>query len=487
MSAGVLATLAAGCSLAPPLTRPDVPTAAAYKEIAPWTLAQPADRLPRDAWWTLYGDAQLDDLQKQLIASNPDLAAALASYDQARAFSDEAGSGLFPTLTGNAGIERNRQSNDAALRGPLVGGAPTFYDTNTVGVAASYELDLWGQVRNEVASGNALAAASAADLESVRLSLLAQLADDYIQLRGFDRDSAILDDTVKAYSRALDLTRQRHDGGIAPGLDVSQAQTQLDVARSQAAQVLAQRALMEHAIAALVGESASQFSIAPKTDAIDLPQVPTGVPSTLLQRRPDVAAAQRRMVAANADIGVARAAFFPAITLNASGGYESDKFANLLQQPSTLWAIGPAALLTIFDAGKHRAQVAQARAAFDQASAKYRSVALAAFAQVEDNLALLAHDHDASEAQKSAVASAQRSLDFAMDRYRNGAVSYLDVVASQTAALQTRRDALDLETRQLRASVALIRALGGGWDDSQKMHRGLGSPSQTSSLPHSSP
>ncbi|MDR3386319.1 MAG: efflux transporter outer membrane subunit [Rudaea sp.] len=463
----VLATSLAGCSLAPELKTPPVPTAAAYKEIpsgsaAPWIAAQPADRLARDAWWTLYGDAQLDGLQKELVANNPDLAAALASYQQARSFSDQVRAGLFPSVTGSADVERDLQSATAPRSGT---GKPLFYDSNTVGAGASYELDLWGRIRNQVASGNAQAAAAAADLENARLSLIAQLVDDYIQLRGFDRDSAILDDTVKAYRRALELTKQRHDGGIAPGLDVARAQTQLDVARSQAAQTLAQRALMEHAIAALVGESASQFSLAAQTDAIKLPQVPTGIPSTLLQRRPDVAAAQRRMQSANADIGVARAAFFPSITLNATAGYQSSQFPNWLQAPNSFWAIGPSALLSIFDAGKRKAQVAQARAVLDETSAKYRSVALGAFQQVEDNLALLDHYHDAAEAENSAVAAAQRSLDFSMDRYRQGAVNYLDVVTSQTAALQTQRDALDLDTRQLRASVQLIRALGGGWEE----------------------
>ena len=455
----------AGCSFAPELKTPEVPTAATYKEIAPWTLAQPADRLPRDSWWTLYGDTQLDELQKKLIANNPDLAAALASYEQARAFSDQVRSGLFPTITGNANVERDRQSDSKPLRGPILT-SPSNYNSNTVSATASYELDLWGSIRNQVASGNAQAAASAADLENARLSLIAQLVDAYVQLRSFDRDGAILDDTVKAYRRALDLTQQRHDGGIAPGLDVARAQTQLDVARAQVAQTLAQRALTEHAIAALVGESASQFSLAPNVGEIRLPQVPTGIPSTLLQRRPDVAAAQRRMQAANADIGVARAAFFPSITLNATGGYQSGQFPNWLQAPNSFWAIGPSALLSIFDAGKRKAQVAQAHAVLDEASAKYRSVALGAFQQVEDNLALLDHYHDASEAEKSAVAAAQRSLDFSMERYRQGAVNYLDVVASQTQALQTQRDALDLDTRQLRASVQLIRALGGGWENS---------------------
>ncbi|MDR0480901.1 MAG: efflux transporter outer membrane subunit, partial [Gallionellaceae bacterium] len=280
-------------------------------------------------------------------------------------------------------------------------------------------------------------------------------------------DSALLTDTVKAYQRALELTQNRHKGGIASGLDVAQAQTQLDAARSQAAQTLAQRALTEHAIAVLVGAAPSQFSIPPEIVDLTLPAVPVDVPSALLQRRPDIAAAQRRMEAANADIGVARAAFFPSISLGASGGYLSTSAGNWLTQPSQFWGIGPAALLTLFDGGKRSASVDQAHAAFDQASANYRSVVLAAFAQVEDNLALLNHYRDASSAEKSAAAAAQNALNFSLDRYREGAVNYLDVVTSQTAALQTQRDALNLDTLQLRASVALIRALGGGWEQQQ--------------------
>src|ERR1700722_18148444 len=312
-----LTLLLASCSLAPPLKTPVVPTADAYKEIGPWTQAQPGDRLPRDSWWTLYENGELDELQPRLIAGNPTLAAALANYAQARALSDQARAGLFPTLSANAGVQREKNSHNNPLLGPS---EPIYYDPNTLGASASYELDLWGQIRNEVAAGKANAAAAAADLENARLSLLAQLAEDYIQLRSLDRDSAILNEAVNAYTRALGLTQQRHDAGIAPGLDVSQAQTQLNDARSQAAQTLAERALIEHAIAALLGVSASSFSIKPQTVAIEVPQIPSGVPATLLQRRPDVAAAQRRMIAANANIGVARAAYFPILTLSAQGG-----------------------------------------------------------------------------------------------------------------------------------------------------------------------
>jgi len=463
-----LTLLLGGCSLTPPLKTPVVPTAAAFKELGPWTQAQPEDRLPRDSWWTLYDSAELDDLQKRLIAGNPTLAAALANYAQARALSEQARAGLFPTLAAGAGVERARESLNDPLRGPT---APTYFNTNTIGGSVSYELDLWGQIRNEVAAGEAEAAAAAADLENARLSLIAQLVDDYVQLRSFDRDSAILDETVKAYTRALSLTKQRHDAGIAPGLDVSQAQTQLDTARSQAAQTLAQRALMEHAIAALLGVSASSFSIKPEIVAVTLPQIPAGVPSTLLERRPDIAAAQRRMIAANANIGVARAAYFPTLTLSAQGGFESSAFANLLSAPSSFWAIGTNALLSVFDGGLRRAQVAQARAEFDASAANYRGTVVSAFQQVEDSLATLNHYHDAAVEEKAAVDAAQHTLDLSMTLYVKGATDYLTVVTSQTAVLQTQLEALNLDTRQRRPDPRARRWVGGFRDGAQRQGR----------------
>ena len=455
-----LMALLGACSLAPPLKTPVVPTGDAYKELGPWTPAQPADRLPRDSWWTLYDSAELDELQKKLIAGNPTLAAALANYAQAKALTDQARAGLFPTFGLDAGVQRERHSANAPFYGSV---KPYYYNDNTLSGSVSYELDLWGQIRNEVAAAKANAAASAADLENARLSLIAQLAGDYIQLRSLDRATEILDETVKAYTRALQLTQQRHGAGIAPGLDVSQAQTQLDSARSQAAQTLAQRALMEHAIAALLGVSASTFSIKPAIVAITLPQIPSGVPATLLQRRPDIAAAQRRMIAANANIGVARAAYFPTLTLGAQAGFQSTGYSNLLSAPSSFWAIGPNALLSVFDGGLRRAQVAQARAEFDASAAYYRSIVVSAFQQVEDSLATLNHYHDATVEEKAAVDAAQHTLDFALALYKQGATDYLTVVTSQTALLQTQLEALNLDTLQLSASVNLILALGGGW------------------------
>jgi len=462
--AAVLTVLLGACSLAPPLKVPQVPTAEAYKELGPWTAARPADRLPRDRWWTLYENAEIDELETRLIAGNPSLAAAWANYAQAKALSEQARAGLFPTLGLNAGVSRARESVHAPLITPTT---PRYYDDNTLGGSVSYELDVWGQIRNEVIAGKANAAASAADLENARLSLIAALVEGYVQLRSLDRETAILDDTVAAYAQALSLTEQRHGAGIAPGLDVSQAQTQLDAARSQASQTLVQRALMEHAIAALLGVSASTFSIKPAIILIKLPQIPSGVPTTLLQRRPDIAAAQRRMIAANANIGVARAAYFPTLTLGAQGGFQSTAFSNWVSAPSSFWAVGPNALLSVFDGGLRRAQVAQARAEFDSSAAAYRSTVITAFQQVEDGLAALNHYHDAAVEEKAAVDAAQRTLNFSMALYVQGVADYLTVVTSQTALLQAQLQALNLDSLQLLANVDLVRALGGGWEDLQ--------------------
>ncbi|HEY4079745.1 MAG TPA: efflux transporter outer membrane subunit [Burkholderiaceae bacterium] len=458
----VLALALGACSMAPTLKLPEVPMAASFKEAAPWVAGKPADAIARDAWWTLYGDADLDDLQQRLIKNSPDLAAALARYSQARAIDDSLHSGLFPTVNATGGALRLKQSETAPLRvlGP---NSPNEYNANTLGLSASYELDLWGRVRNTVDAGDATRQAAQADLQSARLSLQAQLADNYIALRGLDRQLTLLADTVSAYDKALELTQSRYKGGVSSGLDVARAKTQAQTTRSQYQQVMAQRAVLEHAIAALVGESASSFTIGPRKVALTLPDVPFDVPSTLLQRRPDIAAAQRRVVAANANVGVARSAFFPSVTLGGTLGYASKNFGNFIGAPNTVWSIGPSAVLALFDAGRRKAEVNRTKAVLDETGAVYRGVVLGAFAQVEDNLALLKHYRDAAESQQAAVVAAQDALDHSNERYHEGAVNYLDVVVSQTTALQAQRDLLDLETRQRRASVQLIRALGGGW------------------------
>ena len=464
---GVALTAAAdlsGCSMAPSLTLPDVPVAAVYKEQPPWTPAQPGDDRPRGDWWTLFGDADLDALQTRLMEHSPDLAAALARYNQAKAFSDQLRSGLFPSLTLAADAERDGLSNMRPLR---PANSSNGYNSFTAGVQADYELDLWGRIRNEVTAGRAQAQAYGADLESARLSLQAQLADDYIVLRGLDRQIELLNETASAYEKALALTQARHDGGVAAGLDVARAQTQLGTSRSLLAQTLAVRAVSEHAIAALIGESASAFSIAPRRAAIALPDVPVGVPATLVERRPDIAAAQRRVAANNASVGVARTAFFPAVTLSSAIGAQSTSVANWITAPSAFWSIGPSLLFTLFDAGKRKAQVAQAQAALDESGSVYRGVVLAAFQQVEDGLASVHHYRTAATEEHSAMTAAERSLNFSLTLYREGAVSYLDVVTSQTVTLQTQLESVNLDTTELRASVQLIRALGGGWTSAQ--------------------
>lgn len=463
LAAIALATALAGCSLAPPLTIPEVPAADHFKEAEPWVSVRPADHVPRERWWTVYRDADLDALQAKLVANSPDLAAAYARYQQSQAINDQARAGLFPSVSGNVQAQRNQQSDTRPLRvlGPT---SPDRYSAYTIGLQLDYEIDFWGRVRNLVAASAAAAEASQADLESARLSLQAQLADSYMILRGLDSTIALLDDSVANYRKALEFTQSRHAGGIASGLDVSRAETQLEATRSQARQSRAQRAVVEHAIAALVGVPASSFAIASRQTDLPIPQVPTGVPAELLQRRPDIAAAERRVASANASIGVARAGYFPAVTLTGLGGFQSSQFDNLVSAPNLFWTIGPSLVVSLFDGGRRRAEVDRTRAVLDENGARYRGVVLTAFQQVEDNLALLNHYREASESERRAVASSQRSLDFATTRYREGAVNYLEVVTAQTAALLSRRNALDLDTAQRRASVGLIRALGGGWD-----------------------
>lgn len=454
-----------GCSLAPAYQPPATPQAQAYRDVGPWVAAAPADQLPRDAWWQRYRDAELDALQARLLASNTDLAAALAHYQQAQAYAMQARSELFPQLGLGASGQRQRQSDHAPpLRNAA---APADYNVYSVGAQASYEVDLWGRVRNTVEAGRDNALAAGADLASVQLSLQAQLADSYMQLRGYDQQIELLQQTIEAYEKALKLTQSLHAGGIVSGLDVSRAQTQLSDARSQWSQTLAQRALMQDAIAVLVGENAAGFSLPARSEPIAVPVVPLDMPSTLLQRRPDVAAAERRVAAANAGIGVARAAWFPSLTLGAQAGFQSTGWANLLTAGNRIWALGPTLAFDLFDGGYRKATIQAAKAKTDEAGANYRGVVLSAFQQVQDNLALLDHLGTASANQKDAADAAQHALDLSMSQYKHGAVSYLDVVQAQTTALQEKRGLLQLDTQRLRASVQLIRALGGGWSVQQ--------------------
>ena len=458
---GVVALSA--CSLAPKYQVPSTPIAAQYKTVGPWTSAQPADQIDRNGWWKMYGDAQLDDLETRLLANNTDLRAAYDHYRQAQAFVAQVESGLYPTVSVSGAPLRERQSDTAPLRG----NGPADYNSVTLGASVKYDLDLWGRVRDSVVAGKDEAQATKADLASVQLSLEVELADTYVQLRGLDQQTELLSQTEVAFAKALQLTQTLHGSGIVSGLDVSRAQTQLSSAKSQLSQNLAQRALLEHAIAVLVGTSASEFSLPQQTAAIALPAIPTGVPSMLLQRRPDVAAAERRVAEANAQIGVARAAYFPDITLGLQGGVQSAAYAGLVSAPNAFWAIGPQLVQYIFDGGFRRARLDAAKAATDEAGERYRGVVLSAFQQVEDNLALLSYLGTALDEQRDAAASAQTTVDLALRQYKQGTVGYLDVVEAQTVQLDAQRGVLDVQTRQLSANVQLLHALGGGWSSDE--------------------
>jgi NodT family efflux transporter outer membrane factor (OMF) lipoprotein len=452
--------LLAGCSLAPSYKPPAMAIPAAYKEAGPWQVAHPSDTLPRGPWWSGYNDPVLDGLESQVDGRNPDLAVAVADYDIARADVAEARAGLFPQVTTGASMDTNRQSERRPLRSP---NQPTLYPSNTVDAEISYDLDVWARVSDEVATEKAAAQASAADLATIRLSLHAELANDYAALRGLDAQEDLLTQTVTAYQRAWNITQVRYDGKIASGMDVARARDQLDAAQAQASDVAAQRALYEHAIASLVGRPASAFSIAPKVVAISVPQIPVGVPSTLLQRRPDIAAAERRVAAANATVGVARAAFYPDISLSALLGFQDTGQAALISAPYSFWTIGPQLALPLFEGGLRRAQEAAAKASLRAAGDSYRSVVLSAFQQVEDNLSNLRLLARELRQEDAAVQAAKHVLDMAMRLYQDGASNYLDVVVAQAAALQAEQTALALQTRDVQASVQLVRALGGGW------------------------
>ncbi len=454
-----MATALAGCSMAPPYRPPVAAAPAAFKEAGPWQPAAPGTG-PSVDWWNAFGDPTLAALEERLGKDNPTLAGALGRYDEARAYLAQARSGLFPQIGVSGDVTRNRQSDNRPLRGA---NQPDLYPADTVGGMASYELDLWGRVRNSVAAGRADAEASADDLAGVRLSLQARLADAYVALRGYDLEADMLARTVAAYDQADAMTERRFRGGIASEIDTGRAGAQLAEAQAQLADVHASRALTEHAIASLVGTPASQFTLPPDSVQLTLPDVPMILPSALLQRRPDVAAAERRMAAANARIGVAKAAFFPSITLDGIGGFQNTGLPGLLSAPNAFWSIGPSAVLTLFDGGRRRAQLAAARARWDQATADYRSGVLQAFQEVEDNLARLYHLGIEAEAEDRAVRQAGLAEALSTNRYDKGAVSYLDVVTAQTTALRTRRQAIQLRTQRLQASIGLIRAIGGGW------------------------
>ncbi len=458
--AGVGALLfIAGCTVGPRYVRPPVATPPAYKEMEGWKVAEPRDATLRGAWWELFQDPELTALETQVSVSNQTLAAAEAQVRQARAAVQAARASYYPTLSIGIGVTRSRQ----LTLGNGQSTARTITDYS-LPLDASWEPDLWGRIRRTVESQQASAQASAADLESARLSAQAALAQSYFTLRELDAQRQLLEATVSAYQKSLELTQNRYAGGVAAKTDVAQAETQLKTAQAQLIDVGVQRAQLEHAIAALIGTPPSTFSLPVAPLGAVPPAIPVGLPSQLLERRPDIASAERRIAAANAQIGVAEAAFFPTLTLSASGGFQSSGLSSWLSWPSRIWAIGPAISQLVFDGGLRRAELAQARAAYDGTVASYRQTVITAFQAVEDNLAALRILTDEAGVQDEAVKAAQESLALTTNQYKAGTVSYLNVIVTQTAALANEGTAVALQGRRMVASVLLIEALGGGWD-----------------------
>jgi NodT family efflux transporter outer membrane factor (OMF) lipoprotein len=466
------ALLLSGCTVGPNYHRPTAPTAPAFKESAVpvpppnppnggWKQVAPNDSAIRGQWWEIYQDPQLDKLEEQVAVSNQTLKASYEQYMQARAAIQVFRSQYFPTLSVGPAASRDRVSANRPLH--IVGTQTTYNDLILQG-QATWEPDFWGSIRRSVESQRATAQATAADLANVDLSLRSELATDYFELRGLDTQQQLLDNTVLQYQDFLALTQARFKGGVATDSDVALAQTQLDQTRAQAIDVGVARAQFEHAIATLTGVPASSFGLPPAPLDLQLPQVPLGVPSQLLERRPDVAAAERRTDAANAQIGIAIAAYYPTITLNGGGGFESQSPGTWIQGPSSLWSLGGSAVELLFDAGRRHALTEEARDSYEQNVANYRQTVLQAFQDVEDNLSSLRILSSESVAQQRAVDSAQRSLSISTSRYKGGVTTYLEVITAQATQLANERTAADITTRQFAASVQLIKALGGGWD-----------------------
>ncbi len=452
----VVAVLVTGCTVGPDYVRPSIVAPDAYKETAAgWKVAQPqADQL-RGAWWEMFGDPQLNALEEQVDISNQNIAAAEAQYREAVALVKEARAAYYPTVSIGVGVSRTRQP-----------GTKTVNDY-TLPINASWEPDVWGRIRRTVEENQANAQASAADLEAARLSARTTLAQDYFLLRTQDVQQQLLDATVAAFERSVKLTQNQYDAGVASRADVLQAQTLLETTRAQAVDVGIQRAQFEHAIAVLVGQAASTFSLPPASLPATPPDVPPGVPSELLERRPDVAAAERSVAAANAAIGVAQAAYFPTIILSAEGGLQSSSLARWFTWPMRFWSVGGTISETVYDAGLRRAQTDQARAAHDASVAAYRETVLAAFQAVEDNLAALRLLAEEAKVQDGAVDLAKRTVVVITNQYKAGTVNYLNVVTAQTTALADERTAIGIRGSRMTSSVLLISALGGGWDTTQ--------------------
>jgi NodT family efflux transporter outer membrane factor (OMF) lipoprotein len=465
--------LFAGCMVGPKYVQPATAMAPAFKEQPPdsfkenhnWQAAQPDDQKIRGPWWEMFGDSQLNTLEDQLTASNQNLKVAEARLREARAEVRFNRSALFPTVSTSPSVVNERVSAHEPYfpASEANNGAGNY----TLPVDLSYEVDLWGRVRRTINASREEAQATAADLETARLSLHAELAIDYFELCSADAQKQLLDDTVEAYTDALQLTQNRFEGGAAPKSDVAQAQTQLDEAKVQDTDVTEARAEYEHAIATLIGQPPAKFSLPAARTQLRLPVIPVGLPSTLLERRPDIAADERRVAEANEQIGIARAAYFPTLSIGAAGGFEGTTVTNWLNWPSRLWAVGPQLSETLFDAGRRRATSEAAQANYDGTVATYRQTTLSAFQEVEDNLAVLRILEKEAQQQHQATASAQESLQLFTNRYEGGVDNYLQVITAQTIALADERNDIDIQRRRIDASVLLVKAVGGGWDTQQ--------------------
>jgi multidrug efflux system outer membrane protein len=459
-----LATLTGvvGCDLAPTYRPPHYVLPDNFQGDGPFAVAQPSDLEPRGDWWEPFDDALLDQFEKQLVADNPDLAAMTEAYTQARDLAAEARAALFPQITAGALLSRERESQNKPFR-DVNSTAPVVAPDNLVGFTAVWEPDIWSEVRNRVRNQSRLAQASAATLAGLRLSLQAELASDYLALRGTDLQVAIYRSAVESYQKAVDITTLRFKGKIASGIDVQRAKSQLATTEELLEGSLASRALLQHAIATLAGNNPSSFSIAPEDPVrVTLREVPAFLPSALLERRPDIAAAERTMAAANASIGVARAAFYPNISISGTAGFEDTGF-NLASLPNSFWSIGASAAEPLFEGGLRRAELQRSWSQYAQTRDEYRSTVLSAFKEVEDALAQTTHLRSQVIAQDEAAAAADKAQSLAMQLYVGGLTNYLDVVVAQETALSAHIAAAQLWVQQFQAEVGLIRALGGGW------------------------
>jgi NodT family efflux transporter outer membrane factor (OMF) lipoprotein len=471
-----------GCSVGPDYVRPPAETPPAYKENTGWKVAQPRDELPRGKWWEIYQDPHLNALEEQVDISNQNLAAAEANFRQALALIRVARAAYFPTVTGTPSWSRFKRSENigssnsnlagASRTGPSSGSISTLPGATLsdylLNFAATWELDIWGKVRRSVEASKASAQAAAATLEGVRLSAQATVAQNYFLIRSLDEQQRLFNDTVAAYQKVLDLTKNRYAVGVASKGDVAQAQTQLKSTQAQAVDLGVQRSQLEHAIAVLLGKPPASFAIAAKKVAdLKVPAIPAGVPSELLERRPDIAAAERNMAVANAQIGVAVAAYYPTITLSSTGGFEASQAAKWFLWPSRFWSLGAAGAQTLFTGGLRGGQTASARAAYDATVATYRQTVLTGFQEVEDNLAALRILEQESKVQDEAVKSARESLTVSTNQYRAGTISHLDLMVVETVAFNNERTAITILGNRMSASTLLVKALGGGWKASE--------------------